>query len=306
MNVKPFLLSILAALLAGCTQTDHELLEKLSQRTHWLKDQVLLLEEKAGQNEAALERLKDRYVDLDTRHKRIDLEFKLIQNRLKPMRELGEKDQAEEKMFQLVAQIPTASDEEWPALRKKLAAFGNLIVPALLQAYQEGHMARAGEAILALRDPRALTTLVAALAISKTRLIAAEALEKLGSTEAIEHLAPYLDNEDLSVRMQVASALGTLGDMSGIPVLIEVLDHPEFTRRWLANSLIEKFSGTSYQYKAELNKERRQPFIARWKAWWRKNRDRFDLAHEGAGKKPKKNTDGEGEKKGDPEGPGGD
>ena len=171
MNVKPILLSILAALLAGCTQTDHELLEKLSQRTHWLKDQVALLEEKAGQNEAALERLKDRYIDLDTRHKRIDLEFKLIQNRLKPMRDLGEKDQAEEKMFQLVAQIPTASDEEWPALQKKLAAFGSLIVPALLQAYQEGHIERASKALLKIRDPLALATLVAALVvISKNRV----------------------------------------------------------------------------------------------------------------------------------------
>jgi hypothetical protein len=269
---------LLLGAAAGCQQTDTELLDKISQRTHWLRDRIRLLEEQVEQNKNALERLQTRYVDLNTRHQRLDLEFKLIQGRLKPLRELGEREEIEQKIFELVGQVPTASVEEWPDLKKKILKYGRLVVEPLLETYKAGNIMRASELLLAIDDPEALPALVAALDSTKTRSIAVEALGKLGQKDALEYLVPYLEAEDPSLALKTAFALGELGDMSGVPLLIAELDHADYTRRFLAVLKLRNFAETEKGYKAEDNPEKRKPAIARWKAWWRSNKERFDLA----------------------------
>ncbi len=298
--MKRGLLKILVLpLFAGCTQVDPEVVDKLSQRTHWLKEKIQLLEEETKQTKLKLDRLQTRYIDLDTRYRRLDLEFKMIQNKVQPIKDIGDRQKIEEEMLDLVSRIPSASEEEWGRIKEQIVRLGSLVVPYLLQSYKDGNFTRAGDALREIKDPLALPALVSALEVSKTRLIAAETIEKLGLKEAIEHLAPYLDSEDPSVRVQIATSLAVLGDMSGMPALIEELDHPEYDRRFLANSRLTHFTKTDMGFNAEQNKDQRKPAIAKWKSWWRQNKDRFKLAFDWSKRKgtpkPGEGEPGEGE-----------
>jgi len=97
------------------------------------------------------------------------------------------------------------------------------------------------------------------------------ALERIGDPLAVEAIKPYLktgtlaamDNENQAfelkwgVRTNAARALARLGDTSGVPVLIELLDAGQSLTRDYAQRLLEEITGQQF------GKERQ-----RWQAWW--------------------------------------
>lgn len=114
-----------------------------------------------------------------------------------------------------------------------------------------------------LRDPERCPPDLASFAIT--------ALERIGDPAAVEAIKPYLathepepvENENASfetmygVRTNAARALARLGDTSGIPALIELLDAEQSLARDYAQRLLEEITDRCF------GKDRR-----RWQAWW--------------------------------------
>ncbi|HQK55884.1 MAG TPA: HEAT repeat domain-containing protein [Methanolinea sp.] len=98
----------------------------------------------------------------------------------------------------------------------------------------------AAEALGVLREPTAVTPLMAALTgdrYSGVRWKAAEALARIGSP-AVEPLIGALGNPDEDVRWKAAIALGEIGDPRAIPPLIALLeDHDRFVQSRAAFAL---------------------------------------------------------------------
>jgi len=98
----------------------------------------------------------------------------------------------------------------------------------------------AAEALGVLREPSAVTPLMAALTgdrYSGVRWKAAEALALIGSP-AVEPLIGALGNPDEDVRWKAAIALGEIGDPRAIPPLIALLeDHDRFVQSRAAYAL---------------------------------------------------------------------
>jgi len=114
-----------------------------------------------------------------------------------------------------------------------------------------------------LRDPDSCPPDLASFAIV--------ALERIGDPAAAEAIKPYLktgesapmDNENQAfelkwgVRTNAARALARLGDTSGVPMLIELLDANQSLTRDYAQRLLEETSGQQF------GRDRQ-----RWEAWW--------------------------------------
>jgi ribulose 1,5-bisphosphate synthetase/thiazole synthase len=118
-----------------------------------------------------------------------------------------------------------------------------------------------------LKDPSACPPDLASFAIV--------ALERIGDPVAIEAIKPYLktgesapmENENEAfeakwgVRTNAARALSRLGDLSGVPVLLGLLDEEQSLLRDYAQRLLEETTGQHF------GKDRR-----RWQAWWDEHR----------------------------------
>jgi len=116
-----------------------------------------------------------------------------------------------------------------------------------------------------LRDPEKCTAARASFAIT--------ALERIGDRTAVEAIRPYLRMRNSSPELNenaehdaqwgvcttAARALARLGDLSGVPVLIELLEADQSLVRDYAQRLLEEISGQHF------GKDRR-----RWLEWWQR------------------------------------
>ncbi len=123
-----------------------------------------------------------------------------------------------------------------------------------------------------IRDPDTCPPDLASFAIA--------ALERIGDPAAVEAVKPYLkmgesapmDNENESfelkwgVRTNAARALARLGDTSGVPVLIALLDASQSLTRDYAQRLLEEITGEHFEKDRE-----------RWLTWWDEHGREQDL-----------------------------
>ncbi|MHC5038551.1 MAG: HEAT repeat domain-containing protein [Planctomycetota bacterium] len=298
MRTKIAFSSVFLALVAGCMSDRSEEIGKLMERTQDLNSR--LLDAEAGLNEQTirLERLQSLYHDLSVRHKDLQFEVRLLRSRAEPFSSVEEEKKTQERMLQIVKQLGTAEDAEWPKLKEELVAMGHIAVPFLLESYKtQGAraMRRSSQVLLAIRDPRSLAPLLVGLDHPRTRHVSAEALGRLGVKKAARDLARYLRDERADIRLIVSEALGNLGDLSGMPVLIEWLDHTDDSNRILAVTILRRVTEQNFDYDPYGAPEDRKNAIDMWKKWWRNNKSRFELALDLESEPP---LPGVGEKKG--------
>lgn len=135
--------------------------------------------------------------------------------------------------------ISALRDENWRVRSNAAVAFQSLKDPAarepLLLALEDNNVnVRNGAAIslASIGGPRVLDRLVEHLKNdAAARLDVARALGRLGDRKAVEPLINALDDEDDSVRTVVAGALGVLGDGRAVDPLIKLLNDPSIDTR---------------------------------------------------------------------------
>lgn len=132
---------------------------------------------------------------------------------------------------------------KWRAA-EALGFIGQPAVQALSWAVQHGDDEMRWRAILALgetRDPSALQVLISALGDADYYVQdrAVIALERFGE-QAIEPLHSAMSNEDMTIRNGAARALGYMGRLSSVMILVDALDsHDEITQKVVRKGLFE-------------------------------------------------------------------
>ncbi|MHC4599795.1 MAG: HEAT repeat domain-containing protein [Planctomycetota bacterium] len=228
-----------------------------------------------------INRLTTLYHDLSIRHKDLQFEIRLLRTRAEPFSTEKEAKAAQDKLIDMVKRIGTETEKEWPRMKQELIAMGHAAVPFLLEVYRGAGataMRRAGEVLLAIRDPRAAPPLLVGLGHPKTRMISAEALGELGVKKVARDLALHLKDEKADIRRIVADSLGKLGDLSGVPILIARLDHPDDSSRILAMTTLRRITGQNFEFDPYGAEEDQKNGIKMWNRWWNTNKSRFDLA----------------------------
>jgi hypothetical protein len=281
MKTQAIWAAVLSALVAGCVSEDEKQLDLLMRRTQDLNGRLQVAEEGAKDLTARLERLQSLYADLAVRHKDLQFEVGLLRTRSQPFAGAEDERKAQERMMEILQGLGTGDEKEWPKNREELVALGHLVVPHVLEIYKsQGMLAmtRAGEVLRAIRDPRALAPLVVGLQHPKTRGISAEALGRLGVKKAAKDLGPFLTDEKPDIRLRTAEAMGELGDLSGVPILIEWLEHDKDTDRLLSFTTLKRLTNQTFDYDPYGADADRKAAAAQWKKWWTLNKSRFDLS----------------------------
>lgn len=129
-----------------------------------------------------------------------------------------------------VEPLIAALDDNADLVRERAArALGKLkdtrAIGPLIAALKDKYWGTRGEAVIALgeiRDPRAVEFLVSAIRNGTARVVAGEALGKIGRP-AVEPLLALLKDKDARVRETAVSALGRTGDARAVKPLMEIL-----------------------------------------------------------------------------------
>jgi HEAT repeat protein len=90
----------------------------------------------------------------------------------------------------------------------------------------------------------------------------------IGGTEARIAVARRLEDTDAGVRYESAAALLQLGDVSGVPVLIQLLDNAEPRVRYKSMEAIAGLAGQNFGYEFRAAAEVRAAAVQRVRAWW--------------------------------------
>jgi HEAT repeat protein len=158
--------------------------------------------------------------------------------------------------------IKLARSGDPAAARRAAEALGRCPSPASFEALvallEDGRAPgmQAPRALAELGDPKAVAPLRRALGAAhpSVRRGACEALGRLKAADAAGDLRKRLEDEDAGVRVEAGRALFRLGDDSGVPVMIGVLED-----RWEcadARRALVEIAGTD------------QGDAAAWSAWW--------------------------------------
>ncbi|GEM_PF-2571534 len=281
MRLFPCGFFLLPVLAAGCVNGSASQIQKLTERTLDLHSRLQVVEEAKEEHGDKLRRLQSLYQDLEVRYKDLQFEIRLLRAQAQPFASKKEEQQAQERAMEIIKKLGTEDDSEWPAIKEELVAMGHTVVPFLLEVYRSKGaqaMTRAAEVLRAVRDPRALESLVTGLQHPDTRGISAEALGNLGMDKAARHLAPHLEDERPIVRLRVAEALADLGDLSGVPILIDWLEHPDDSVRLLAVTTLRRLTGKKFDFDPYGAESDRKEVIGMWRKWWRQNKKKFKLA----------------------------
>jgi hypothetical protein len=109
-------------------------------------------------------------------------------------------------------------------------------------------------------------------------------LSKQGDKSVIPAVKSKLYHPDIYVRRQAAITLNTLGDRSGIPIMIASLESRNKNSRSVANAALEEMTGQDFaggQSLRRLSDIDEKAVLNKWKGWWRKNRDTIGAYKEG-------------------------
>ena len=157
---------------------------------------------------------------------------------------------------------------------------GEKAVELLLEALNDEDVAvwlAAIESLGKIGDKRAVFHLVPLLAAEEqeTRIAAIRALGTIGDPAVVAKVEPLLAHEDGKMRLFAAVALGELKEESSIPVLIELLG--DRTYREQAFLFLKKFTGLTFNYDRETLEEKKLEAIDRWRDWWHRNSESFQI-----------------------------
>ena len=128
---------------------------------------------------------------------------------------------------------------------------------------------RGQTAIASTVEPSDSTTLRAALAARSPliRRTAATILGDLSGVDAVDDLRPLLRDNDASVRLDVAIALGNLGRTESLLPLIDLLENEVFVIRWKASVALAGFVGESRGYNPAATRKAREASVRNWRTW---------------------------------------
>ncbi len=106
----------------------------------------------------------------------------------------------------------------------------------------------------------------------------ASLLYVLGFTRTAEStaaLASHMNHGDAIVRYEAAAGLLNQGDMTAVPVLVDMLNSPDRRFRFKAIQVLEANTGHHFNYQFSADKETRQAAINKWQKWWDQEKKRL-------------------------------
>jgi HEAT repeat protein len=130
-------------------------------------------------------------------------------------------------------------------------------------------------------DGKGYPALVGALQDKESvrRAAAAVALCKGKADEELPEVRKLLADGDPTVRLRAAVALAHSGDKNAVPVLIALLGELSLDQVWEAEDLLATLAGDAAPNQRVGNdKASRAATVDAWKAWWRKEEKKVDLA----------------------------
>lgn len=101
--------------------------------------------------------------------------------------------------------------------------------------------------------------------------VAGAALAALGAsrdTRLIPYLQEIPEDESVGVRFERARALLSLGDWSGMPVMIEGLRSDKEYTRALCHKALEDATKETFGYDPRDEAKVREAAVGRWESWW--------------------------------------
>ncbi|MSR74371.1 MAG: HEAT repeat domain-containing protein [Planctomycetes bacterium] len=90
----------------------------------------------------------------------------------------------------------------------------------------------------------------------------------IGGSEARVAVSERLGDTDVGVRYEAAAALLQMGDVSGLPVLIKLLDDRDARVRFKAIEAVAGVAGQHFGYEFNASPAERGSALQRIKAWW--------------------------------------
>jgi len=126
-------------------------------------------------------------------------------------------------------------------------------------------------------DVRAIPELVGKLhdSVGAVRFAAAEALGRLGDRSVIPHLVKLLYEQDFGAYAPVIDALANLRAVEAVPIFILLLGDPDARARGMAANALMVITRQVIPFKAKGTDAEREAAIARWQAWWEKNKQNY-------------------------------
>ena len=145
--------------------------------------------------------------------------------------------------------LPWTHDEDRVEMIRWFASVGEPAYPTLLELAQ---------------DPR--------------RDVAGAALAALGATQdsrLVEHIKKVSMPKDLPIdlKLERSRTLLRLGDWSGVPELIDGLEHQSTWVRALSARTLWEGTHEKFGYDPQGTEENRAAAVARWRQWWQSRQD---------------------------------
>jgi hypothetical protein len=147
-----------------------------------------------------------------------------------------------EEISERIAQIQYLSDEKLMENLNRLTYIGEPAIPQLLQGLQHD-------------QPR-------------TRGSCAFVLGRIRDRRTVKPMKEALDDPVTSVRYEVATALGQIGDPSGYPVLIEGLSDELIRNRYKAHEALTLLTNLDFGYQHDAAPSDRAMAVRKWREWY--------------------------------------
>jgi hypothetical protein len=155
-------------------------------------------------------------------------------------------DRTQERMRALAARVPDASPQERLEIGRRISAFGEPATPVLLEMLRDPNpdMRELAAWVLGFRDDRrVLPALVAA------------------SSDPVP-----------TVALEAAAARLRLDDPGGIERIVAGLEDPDPRLRSRSALLLQRTTGTTFDFQADASPEERAAAVARWRDWLERRR----------------------------------